>query len=348
MVYLSTKTKITAIITLVCLAILILVLNPSFQSSFEGRGKIYPGKVFFIRTNTSGGIESFLTDNLKGRVEKYSMFNFDRNDVINFELFQKDRFVEKKDTIAVLSSNIYLERIEEIKLKLAEFEGELEVLSSGERNELIDEMKLRVDYAEKQLEIQQKIYERSKKLLSRNIISQEEFDITEGKLDLNRIEVNIAAQMLKAAKAGSKKEEINSIRKQINAAENLIAMLENKSQQLKITAPFDGEIQSYENNDTLLTVKSVNNKILILPIPANRMNQIEIGSSVFLETTEVESQLKIKTIDDNIFYYNREPYFKVISEPFDIDHKLPPNGVVSCFVDLGKIDLRTYLLKLMN
>lgn len=301
-----------------------------------------------MRSNASGGVESFLINNQSGQVEKYSIFNFDRGDIVDLMLFTSNTLVNKGDTIASFSSSRFSETLIEVNLTLAELKGELNVLESGEKKEVVAEMKSRLSVAQKRLETQQKIYSRAENLLERQIISQEEFDIIEGQLELYRAETQVAKDALTVVQSGSKEEEINAVLMQINSAEKYAERLKGKIGRSEVISPIDGKIQTYANNDTLLVINSLNELVLTLPIPASQLNNFEIGNQVTIDTKYSEITLTVKTINENIFYYNREPYLKIVTGSFVSEDKIPINSVLNCMVENGDVDLITYLKNVIN
>lgn len=348
MVFLSTKTKVLVLIAIVCICILILIWNPSFSTSYESRGKILPKKVFLLRTNASGGLESFVVNNQSGQVEKYSVHNFDRGDIVEFNLPGNRNEVSKGDTLGLVTSNLFSNKINEINFTLTELEGDLEILASSEKEEIIEEMKLQVSLAEQQVETQKKIYERAGKLLERELISKEDFEIIEGQLELYRIEVLIAEEILSAALSGSKEEEIEAVKQKIKAAQKIKNKLSERLEKLKIISPLAGKLQTYANNDTLLTVNSTGEYILTLPVPVSNLSKIGKGDKITVNTEYGDITVTIGTIEEYIFYYGGNPFFKIVSQSFAMEEPLPVNSIINCTIEFGNVDLITYLNNIIN
>lgn len=348
MVYLNTKTKYALLIFIISIIIVIILINPSFDNTYATRGKILAKNTFIIRTNTSGGVETFSIDNASGQVEKYSIYSFQRGDVVDYRLINKSGSIFEGDTLAVFASNRFFETENEIALTISELEGTLTILTTGEKEEILNEMRSRVSFAEKQLETQNKLYERSKLLLEKNIISQQEFDIVEGQLELYKIDLSIKKQMLADAETGSKPEAVFALRQQIEAARNLGEALKNRIERLKVIAPFTGKIQTYENNDTLLIVNSISNTVVKFAIPAAKLNQINIGDEILIQTLSDPILTEIESIDENTFFYAGEPYLKVTSKPFIFSDKLALNSVVNCNLSIGSITLIDYIIENVN
>ena len=350
MIYVDNKMKIAgAIIALIVLAI-IAVINPEVSSTLDTQGKILPAKQFLIRTNGSGSIESLLVDNIVGQVENYSVFNFQRGDVIDFNPELKQGTISRGDTLVRLLSNRFIESLDQIALEISEIESMLAVSSAGRKPEVEEEMRQRVVYAEQKIATQNDIFERAKLLLEKQIISQQDFEVEKGKLELYKIELSISKQMLASAEAGSKPEQISALRKQLSVARNLSNVLRTKMSRLNIISPINGIPLRYANNDTLVTVNSVEDFVITMPVLYDDLSNVKLHSNIYFKIPGSDSTInaEITGIDKNIFFVSGVKYFRVYSNINLPRNLFAAGALVLCTIETEKMGLLQYLDRIIK
>lgn len=268
---------------IIIVIILVLIIIPiKFPQSISVRGRVFPEKTFMIIKSNNGDLNTLLTDNKLGVTEQLSNYQIERGDKFSFSLnnLEKMSEIEKNSKIASITSSVMDEEIIELKSELNNQSAYLKVLESSEKNELVKAAESRLNLAEQKVLENLKIFNRQKALLNKDLISQEDFDIAEGNLNLAKIEVRIAKEELNSVKTGEKKEEIDFVKTRIEGLKNQLEILSNRRTDYEITSPIKGFLVKNFNSDTLLTIQQNVNPIFNFPIKLTDVDQIFVGQEV--------------------------------------------------------------------
>ncbi|WP_170000841.1 HlyD family secretion protein [Campylobacter sp. RM16189] len=168
---------------------------------------------------------------------------------------------ELEDTLQKANLNI-------AKANLASLEAKLEDLNLGMRKEEIERIKAKLDEAKAASWLADKNWQRTKKLIAKNSVSDKEADIAKAEFERARAVVNELEASLKIANLPARANQINSLKADINALKEDIKAKEWQLNETKIYAPKAGKIEEifYKESEWALNAKPV-----ILLLPANEM-----------------------------------------------------------------------------
>ncbi|MBD3672318.1 MAG: HlyD family efflux transporter periplasmic adaptor subunit [Planctomycetaceae bacterium] len=156
--------------------------------------------------------------------------------------------------------------------RMEQAQAELDKLINGPREEEIESAKAKLSVATNSLSLQQKEYERAKRLFQKETITRDEFDQAETEFEIAKDEVRyrdeqlkllqsgtrpeeIAAgkAQLKAAteewkklKAGTRQEEIDEAYFALEAAKQRVAVIDQQIAELKVESRFSGIVQAID------------------------------------------------------------------------------------------------------
>lgn len=150
------------------------------------------------------------------------------------------------------------------KANLTSLEEKLEDLNLGMRKEEIERIKAKLNEARAASWLADKNWQRTKKLIAKNSISDKEADIIKAELERAKAVVSELEASLKIANLPARTNQINSLKADIGALKEDIKAKEWQLNETKIYAPKAGKIEEifYKESEWALNAKPV---ILLLP-----------------------------------------------------------------------------------
>jgi hypothetical protein len=308
----------TSVIWLGVLLILVifLMLPIKIPYSIKAPGKILPAKQWIVTKGPDGRLITILKDNKLGISRNYSVSQFERGDAIQFSLrpnISSGSAIKEKDTVASIYSN-------EIERQFVQLKGELEVAKAslaanetGEKQSSIQEEKERLEYMKKQADEQKKIFNRLEALYRKDLISQEEYEISKGTTDLNQINISIAEAHLQTVQSGVKKEQIDYINSQIQSLQKQIDILQKRFKNYTLISQVTGIANPILGNDTLLIVSDTSEFVVLIPVKWEERNYLSQNQTIYLKTPDssVTQDATLVRIDKSIHPLNGGQVFFV-------------------------------------
>lgn len=165
---------------------------------------------------------------------------------------------ELEDTLQKANLNI-------AKANLASLEAKLEDLNLGMRKEEIERIKAKLQEAKAASWLADKNWQRTKKLIAKNSVSDKEADIAKAEFERARAVVSELEASLKIANLPARANQINSLKADINALKEDIKAKEWQLNETKIYAPKAGKIEEifYKESEWALNSKPA---VLLLPV----------------------------------------------------------------------------------
>ena len=328
------------ILSALVIIIILLFLPIDFPSSVNSKGKLLPFKTWTLAKGTDGRLITSLTDNSTGINNGFTVTQFERGDAVQFKLNLEvisQSTIQKGDTIGYVISNIIEKDIEKLRGELETARALLNVQTSSEKESIIEAEKSKLVFAEKELEEQSKIYERKKKLVERELISQQEFEADEARYELAKININIAKERLRSVQSGAKEEEINFAASQINALENEIKVLQKRFESNNIITPISGFINRTFSSDTLLVINDTSKNVIIMPIKWSDLQKLQVQQNVMISSSSVDAEIqgKILSIGNTVNTANSIQYVLVTVLSEEKLGPLKPGLYVDCKVESG-------------
>jgi hypothetical protein len=298
------------------LLIIILFLPIKVPYSIKSPGKILPAKEWIVSKGPDGRLITVLKDNKLGISRNYSVSQFERGDAIQFSIrpdISSGSAIKEKDTVASIYSN-------EIERQFIQLKGELEVAKAslaanetGEKQSSIREEKDRLEYMKKQAEEQKKIFNRLEALYQKDLVSQEEYEISKGTADLNQINISIAEAHLQTIQTGVKKEQIDYINSQIQSLQKQIDVLQKRFKNYTLISQVTGVAKRILGNDTLLVVSDTSEFVVLIPVKWEERNYLSSNQKVYLKAPDssITQDATLVRIDKSIHPLNGGQVFFV-------------------------------------
>ncbi len=347
------KRKRLIYISVVLCAILILLFLPiRLPHAIKVPGKIVPSNEWIVTKGKDGRLMTSLINNEKGIHQNYTLTQFERGDAVKFNLhhnISSGTYVNAQDTIAYIYSN-------EIEKELTYLESELEnelaslnMYKSGEKESIINEAKQKIEYAQKTVDEQEKLFNRQKYLYEKRLISEEDYDIALGKIELYKITVEIAEEQLKTVQSGVKEEQINFINSKINSLQTQINVLKKRLANYNLISPISGFVSSFSAQDTILVINDTTGHVIFMPIRLEERSFISLHQNVVLKAVKsIELNAKIISIGNNTEYLNGNPVFLATAFLETGNENLLPGLIIECNIVCEKVTIKEYLIRFFN
>jgi hypothetical protein len=279
-------------------------------------GKLYSAKEWLLIKGPDGRLMTMLKNNKKGVSESYSVTQFERGDAIEFsisEVIKSGAFISANDTVGIIYSNETEKELIDLKSELAVESALLEVNLSTEKEAIVKSEEQRLEYAKRQLVEQEKLFRRQQALFDKNLISEEEFEVAKGAVELFRINVDIATERLKTVTTGAKEEEIDFIKSKIDGLSNQIEILQRRFSDFVIQSPIDGIVNLNFSSDTLLIISDTTEFIGLFPIHIKELKNISAGQNIEIEIADLSEETSgtIISIDKKLHQVNNNQYFVI-------------------------------------
>lgn len=321
--------KIFSIIIVV--VILIILLPIKIPTTVKSYGKIYPSKELYVTKIQNESISTEFIDRLNSGIKEYHINSFERGDRASFIISPNIKIGSKVtvgDTIGRIKSSKLTQLQSELIDKIGVATANLNVFNSQKHQSLVDEAQYQIDYAQTQYENQKLIYDRNLQLYKENLISDEDFDSINTKLQLYEKEVKIAQAQLETVISGAKPETISFLRSEINSFQNKYNTLTKQINEGILISPINGIINNSTNKDTLFSIQDTTKYIASFPISLNHIKSIENNQEVKIKIPGDKNCLGIvKHIDNNVHMMGGDSRVIITVELIE-KHNVIQNGKV--------------------
>ncbi|MBN1299985.1 MAG: hypothetical protein JW995_02115 [Melioribacteraceae bacterium] len=337
---------IWGVIAVLVLAVLIVPVKVPHHIQISG--KILPARQWLLIKSPDGNLITSMVNYIKGVNENYTLTQFERGDAVKFKLnsnIYSGRQVVVNDTIGTVYSNETEKQLIDLKSELTSEKALLKVSLSNEKEAVVKSEEQRLEYARKQLEEQEKLFIRQKALHERDLISQEEYDIAEGAVNLFKINVDIAEEMLKTVTTGAKEEEIDFIKSRIDGLSKQINVLEKKFSDFVIQSPVNGIIERIFSSDTLLIISDTTEFLCFFPVMIEDAKYLRTGLDVVIEssTLDITTRGILESIDKSIQPAAQNQYLVASARITDDGNKIIPGLNIEGYVKSESKILREYI-----
>lgn len=312
MVYMLKKTNRLwiVLIAILLLVILFFFFPLTLSYNLKTAGKISNRYEWLVTKDQNNQLNAAYIDHLTGAILQNRVFQFERNDIVNYRL-TPDHFIKKAvstgDTVALVNSNELEKKLEQLYGELNLAEANLVLYRTGEKASVIEGARKRVDYERGRAEEQRRIVARLSALRDQNLISEEEYESARSRMDLYDIKVELAEAQLQTVSTGAQPELIRleevrakSLRKQIHQLKKRVAAL-------NLISPLDGELVFFHNIDTLFSVRGTDQYCLLIPVRYSDRKYISIGQTIKITLLDEKEQLtgQIATISSESRMFNK-------------------------------------------
>lgn len=344
------RRKIIVSILLICLIVLCLFFI-KIPLHITTIGRVYPQTEWKIEKSNPDEVIIYLNNYLTTEAGDIKSFIFNRGDVVNLKIntsIKHGEFVESGDTIGVIHSANLEERLAELKGNLTKANATLKSNETGEKQSLIKEATQNVVLAKLKVSEQEKIVSRMKKLLEKNLVSQEEYEIAENRLALYKTEVKISEAQLNTVSTGVKKELLEQIKAEIKLYQKQLSILNNKKKNYNLISPINGKVNRFFDSDTLLLIQDLSTMIICLPFKLYHCQDVIIGQKVlfFLPGLSLKHYAKIVRIDSTVKLSNNQQTMYAYAEINKPNTTIYPGMTVKCKIFCGNINIFEYIKRM--
>lgn len=150
--------------------------------------------------------------------------------------------VKAGQVLVRLESDEYRDQVTQEQGQLANLQAKLKELQNGSRPDEIAKARADVQQAKAELANAKSSLDRTKKLFSDGVLSEQAFDDAKAKYDADLANVNSLQQTLNLAVLGPRPEDIAQAEGQVQQAEGALAYAKTQLENTVIRAPVDGTI----------------------------------------------------------------------------------------------------------
>ena len=156
--------------------------------------------------------------------------------------FEEGDPIRAGDLIALLDAGPYQDQVNLAKAQLAQSTANLTKAINGSRPQEIDQARAQVAQAQANVENADLTFQRESDLRRTNAISKQEFDNATATRDANRAQLRSAQANLALLEAGSRREDIDAARAQVQHDQANLETAELNLSDCRLLAPTDGVI----------------------------------------------------------------------------------------------------------
>ena len=150
--------------------------------------------------------------------------------------------VKEGEVLVRLEDDEYQAQLQQAKGQLASLEAKLAEAMNGSRPEEIAQAQANLNAAQSDLENARVTLDRNKKLLKDGVVAKQVLDDAQARYDTALHRVNSLQKTYELVKLGPRKEQIDSLRGQVDQARGAVAYAETKLANTIIRAPVTGTI----------------------------------------------------------------------------------------------------------
>jgi len=335
------------------LIVIALLLPVKIPYSVNTPGKILPVREWIIIKGTDGRLITQLKNNQCGTIDNYSVSQFERGDAVHFKLKSdiiSGAYVSANDTIAAVYSNEIERQYIQLQGELGVAMASLEVNKTGEKISVINEEKNLLEYRIEQMEQSKKQFERTEILFSKNLVSQEDYEIAKSTNELNKINVKISEAHLQSLITGSKPEQLDYIKAEISSLKNQIDLLQKRFENYTLVSPVNGIVNQFYSGDTILVISDTSAYVIISPVKWEERKYIALNQKVLIKVPDSRFSYDAKIIisKNEVQLLNRKQVFLITSLLSNKTDDIFYGLLVQCSIQCNSISPVEYITRMFN
>lgn len=335
------------------LVVVLLLLPVKIPYSINTPGKILPIREWIVIKGTDGRLITQLKNNQFGTIDNYSVSQFERGDAVRFKLKSNiisGTYVSMNDTIAAIYSNEIERQYIRLRGELGVAMASLEVNNTGEKNSVINEEKNLLEYRKEQREESQKQFDRTEALFSKNLVSQEDYEIAKSTNELNKINVRISESHLQSLVTGSKPEQLDYIKAEISSLKNQISVLQKRFEHYTLVSPVNGIVNQLYSGDTILVISDTSAYVIISPVKWEERNYIALNQKVLIKVPDSRFSYGAKIIrsKNEVQLLNRKQVFLITSLLSNKTDEIFYGLLVNCSIQCNAVSPLEYIARMFN
>ena len=327
----------------------LIILFQNIKVEIKTIGKVIPQSDYRLIQDLPNGLRSELNHYLVKLPGERHSYNFERKDVIDFDIInQQAGLIQKGEEIGIIHSDLLNYEIINLEGQIRENSAILKSNLAGEKQSIIEE-------AENNLKLQQTKYKEQKLIVCRleelkqlDLVSDQEYEIAKGLLDVYEIKVLMAKSNLNTVKTGAKTEDITIVKEQINILRKELKTYKNKKKKYTIKSPIPGILLANMHSDTLLTIENHEKLGVMFPVKLKNIEDIVIGQTVelLLPELKIEASAKIVAIEQKVNAILNHQVFIATAELNQ--NTIPSGSQVKCKIQCGLQPVYKYLIDMFR
>jgi len=268
------------------LVLFFVILFLKIPSKIQIPVKTLPAREWVVCKSTSGRLSSVKTNYLSGQTIHLFDFIANRGEKLQLKLADSHiskQWIDSNQVMGKVNSSSLEEKILETRQQLKVKQAELKIFTTGEKIEIIRIYENEYQGLLEQLKIEQAILARKEKLLKKNLIALEEYQIQQAKIVQLQGNANALKARIEGLKVGAKQEQIDFIKVQIVALTEQLNFLKEQDSSLILKAPFAGSLVFHFQSDTLIHLTNQRELVGIFLMPLLKNYSSFLGKKVILK-----------------------------------------------------------------
>lgn len=348
---------IFAIIVIVLAALFVLARHLQLPYTISSRGMVLPMSEWTLKKTGDGTLASVYKDNLRNITSQFSITEFQRGDLAGFvinEAILNQKTISKGDTVGQVTSMAEEKRRIELLAELQVQHSLMQVHKSGEKPELVQMAREDLVKAENEYETQKKLTERQAALFEKAYISAQDYELSQNAYLVKKHEMNRARAHFEAISSGSKDEQLNYIRANIESLEMQLEQVTKRIDAFTVVSPISGKLIERRNingdQETILQAENNNTRLVILPIELHQLPYIKPGQTIRfkLDTYGQEMEARVHAIDNAVQMVDQRQKLFLTAVTAEIYPDLLSGTVVEASIDCGMISAAEFFRRLFR
>lgn len=335
----------------VLISLLIASLSTKWPYSIKEPGRIVAQNEWSLIEVESGKLISRLISNNHSLTTAFDLFQFDRDDFVNFSLspqIKSGKIITNGEVVAKLVSLENHLNLSILKGKMKTARADSILLCSGAKPAIQQQAQKELAYARSEWQLFRPSLTRKRKLYNKKLIGDQEMENAENKFRLLQLNVDIAEAKLTTAKTGKAQARIEVANAQIINLQQQIDDTQKKLAAENICCPINGiVIESYQPN-VLSRIVQLDTMLIQIPIDEKQVGYIKPGNLIEIYVPMLNGQSgitgKVLSVGRSALLINGTGKFIVIGRIINSGTILLPGMTGYAKISCGKIPV----IKLLN
>ncbi len=351
--------KILIIIAVVVFLAVVVYLAQFVQLPYtiSSRGMVLPVAEWTLKKTGDGTLASVYKDNLRNITSQFSVTEFQRGDLAGFKINEalfNQKTIAKGDTVGQISSMEEEKRRIDILAELQVQHSLMQVHKSGEKPELVQMAREELIKAQNEYDTQKKLTERQAILFEKAYISAQDYELSQNAYLVKKHEMNRALAHFEAISSGSKDEQLDYIRANIESLELQLDQVQKRMDAFTVVSPINGMLIERRNingdQETILQVEDNANRLIILPVELHQLPYIKPGQTIRfkLATYGQELEARVYAIDNAVQMVDQRQKIFLTAMVIENSPTILSGTIVEANIDCGMISAVEFFRRLFR
>ncbi len=323
------RNTLVTVCAVVCLAVVLAMLI-KIPESVSGSCLIDPARHWALSEMRPGSYKTVTDDLLAGELRHYRVYQFDRPSFVDFSVAagrSRQDVVSAGEILATANSTSLGIELVERQTELADARSQLEILQSGSKSAVLKHAKLSIESAEAKLAAYLVQYKRQENLHQQEILSSEDWESFESRLEILKLDVDIARAKFDQQSTGATPQKIQKSHTNIASLERELDAVQSMIDALDICTPIGGQLTLQDRSGRLLSVSACDTMVAQILIPQGQAQKPVVGQSIQIVVpgyTDEEFRGTVLRIDPRITLTGAGPFITVFGVLENSDGRMVP------------------------